>query len=68
MTNEQKKWIDNASYEELLERWRFAPVGVSNPLFQGDTGNYYSKVMAEKKQQISESAHVQASKAIGWKN
>ena len=51
MTNEQKKWIDNASYEELLERWRFAPVGVSNPLFQGDTGDYYSAVMKEKGRQ-----------------
>lgn len=66
MTDEQKKWIDKADYEELLQRWRFAPVG--NPLFQGDTGGYYRKVMAKKKQQICDSARVQASKAIGRGN
>jgi len=57
-----KKWIDNASYEELLRKWRFAPIG--DPYFQGETGDYYSKVMKEKKQNCD---HVQASKKIGWK-
>lgn len=66
MTDEQKRWIDKADYEELLQRWRFAPVG--NPLFQGDTGEYYRKIMTKKKQQICVSARVQASKAIGWGN
>ena len=28
MINEKiKKWIDNATYEQLLSRWRFAPIG-----------------------------------------
>ena len=47
MTPEQKKWIDEASYEDLLRKWRFAPAG--DPMFQGDTGEYYSKVMNEQR-------------------
>jgi hypothetical protein len=28
MTSEEiKQWIDNATFEELLEKWRNAPVG-----------------------------------------
>ena len=34
-----KAWIDGASYESLLERWRNAPVG--DPAFQGEAGRYY---------------------------
>lgn len=61
MNERNKSWIDNASYEELLYRWRFANIG--DPMFQGETGDYYSKVMQEKKQNVD---HVQASKNIGW--
>lgn len=61
MTPDQKRWIDSASYEQLLEKWRFAPVG--DPMFQGDTGDYYSDVMSQKR---SSCDHVQASKNIGW--
>jgi hypothetical protein len=63
MTPMQKEWIDNASYEELLTRWRFAPVG--SEWFQGECGEYYSKVMNEKKKQCD---HVKASKNVGWDN
>lgn len=59
-----KKWVDEASYEQLLSRWRFAPVGDS--FFQGDNGKYYVKVMAEKREQVGNSGHVAASKSIGW--
>lgn len=61
MNEQHKAWIDKASYEELLSRWRFASLG--DPMFQGETGDYYSKVMKEKRQN---SDHVQASKNIGW--
>ena len=61
MTDKQKEWIDTASYEQLLSRWRFAPAG--DLMFQGDTGDYYKKVMLEKKQSCD---HVQASKTVGW--
>lgn len=64
MTNEQmKEWIDNASYESLLSKWRFAPVG--SPWFQGEIGDYYSKAMAVKRS-ANPNAAVSASKAIGW--
>ena len=63
MTPEQKEWIDQASYEDLLRRWRFAPVG--DPFFQGDTGDYYSKIMGELRA-ADPAGHVAASKSIGW--
>ena len=63
MTDEQKVWIDNATYEQLLERWRFAACG--DPMFQGDAANHYSKVMQEKKSADPEGAAA-ASKRIGW--
>ena len=59
-----KMWIDGATYQELLDRWRFAPGG--SPLFQGETGDYYKKVMLEKKAALSADEQVAASKAIGW--
>lgn len=64
MTQEQKDWIDNASYEQLLSKWRYAPVG--DPMFQEETGDYYADVMKKKKEEIGHEAHVAASKRIGW--
>lgn len=64
MTPDQKEWIDTASYEELLRKWRYAPVG--DPMFQDDTGQYYSKQMAEKRKEIGNDEQVRASKNIGW--
>jgi len=61
MTEDQKTWIDEASYEELLRKWRFAELG--NSIFAGESGVYYSKIMHEKKANCD---HVQASKNIGW--
>lgn len=61
MTPKQQEWIDKASYEQLLEKWRFAPVG--DPMFKGDTGDYYIDMMRHKKENYD---HVQASKNIGW--
>ena len=64
MEDKDKKWIDNATYETLLRNRRFAPVG--SPLFQGDTGDYYSKVMWEKRDKLSNEKRVQASKNACW--
>jgi hypothetical protein len=60
---EMREWIDNADYEALLRKWRFAPPG--DPFFQGEIGQYYSKVMAEKRDADPAGA-VRASKRIGW--
>lgn len=63
MTTKQKNWIDNASYIQLLEHWRYAPVG--DTMFVGEAGSYYQKVMNEKKTQEPDGG-VAASKAVGW--
>ena len=64
VSQEKKDQINNMNYESMLRMWRFAPVG--NPIFQGDTGKYYAHVMAEKKKEVGDAAHVAASKSIGW--
>jgi hypothetical protein len=67
MTKEEMKhWIDKATYEDLLAKWRFARPG--EPFFQGEIGDYYAKVMARKREEVGNEAHVRASKAIGWGN
>ena len=63
MTEEEmRKWIDNASYEELLEKNRYAHVG--SPWFQGEIGTYFIKTMQIKKEEIGPAAAVRASKNI----
>jgi len=62
MTKEQKDFIDKASYLTLLKRWRFSAVG--DEIFQGKTGDYYAKVMAERRAEDPEAA-IRASKALG---
>jgi hypothetical protein len=65
MTDEQmREWIDKASYEQLLKQWRFAPFG--DPFFQGDIGDYYSKQLAKKRDEVGDEEHVRISKEIGW--
>jgi len=64
MDQATKERIDGMDYESMLRLWRNAPVG--EPLFQGETGDYFSKVMAEKRDALPEGAHVAASKKIGW--
>ncbi|HBC94343.1 MAG TPA: hypothetical protein DCZ10_15950 [Pelotomaculum sp.] len=60
LTEKSKKYIDSLSYESLLARWRFAPVG--DPWFQGETGDYWRKRMSEIKPQN----HAGISKRVGW--
>lgn len=62
-TEKMKNWIDNASYYQLLDRWRNAVSG--DPIFIGEVGLYYKKVMLEKKPSNQE--HTKISKEIGWK-
>lgn len=64
MTPEDKKWIDEAPLYQLLGAWRYHPAGSS--LFQGDTGEYYSKVMFKKRKENNQE-WVNASKTIGWR-
>ncbi len=61
LTEKLKKEIDEMDYASMLSQWRFAPVGT--PIFQGESGDYFLKVMAEKRKTTD---HVKVSKTIGW--
>lgn len=61
LTPELKTEIDAQSHYILLSRWRFAPVG--DPMFQGESGEYWSKRMAEKRSEDNAQA-VADSKAL----
>jgi hypothetical protein len=63
LTLENKKYIDSLDYRSLLSKWRFAPVG--DKWFQGETGDYWGKRMAELKETVD---YVAISKEIGWIN
>ena len=64
MNKATKAEIDAMPYESMLRLWRNAPAG--HPMFQGETGDYYSKRMAENRAEVGNAAHVAASKQIGW--
>ena len=66
MTPEQKQQIDNMSYEQMLRKVRFAPIG--DPFFLGGTelADYFAKRMSIKKAEVGQEGHVAASKRIGW--
>ena len=59
-----KEAIDEMSYHQMLYKWRHSPAG--HWYFQGETGEYYKKVMFEKKAQLENSEQVSISKSIGW--
>jgi len=61
---EMKRWIDEASYEALLTKWRFAVAG--DLFFQGEMGKYYSVMLGKKREEVGNSIHVTTSKKIGW--
>lgn len=64
LTEDVKEQINALNYFSLLERWRYAPVG--DPMFQGESGNYWWDRMEYLKSQPGglEEA-VRASKLLG---
>jgi len=67
MTQKQMKaWIDKATYEQLMAKWRFAPSG--DLFFQGELGEYYRAKLDEKRKLLSNIELVKISKQIGWNN
>ena len=64
LTEKTMKFIDDMSYEELLQKHRFAPSG--DPIFEGETGYYFSKRMGILRAALPEGEHAETSKRIGW--
>ena len=60
-----KDQIDHMTYKHMLSLWRYTPVGGNDLLFEGETGEYFSKSMAEKKKYVD---HVAISKIVGWRD
>jgi hypothetical protein len=61
---QMKAWIDGASYQQLLSKWRFEPVG--SPWFRDEIGDYYTAAMKRKREATPQAEQVAASKALGW--
>ena len=65
LTEKNKNYIDSLSYTQLLDHWRFAPIG--DKWFQGETGEYWKKRMKELREMPGgNEEHVRSSKLIGW--
>ena len=64
MNEKTRKYIDGLTLDQLLSKWRFAPIG--DPMLQGETGDYFSKVMSEKRKAAGDGAWTAASKSVGW--
>ena len=61
---QMKSWIDNASYEMLLSKWRFEPIG--SPWFCNEIGDYFVETMKKKREEILYDEQVETSKRLGW--
>lgn len=61
---EMIKWIDKATYQQLLGHWRFAEAG--DPFFMGEVGDYYKKRLSEKRDEVGHEEAVRVSKTLGW--
>lgn len=64
MNQRQQDWIDNASYEDLLRKARFAPIG--DPYFQGELGSYFMTAMMLRRANLPPGEHTTTSKRVGW--
>jgi len=60
MTDDEKKQIDEMPQYEMCKRWRYDTN--NHPLFQGDTGKYFEKVLFEKKGGFTP----EISRELGW--
>ena len=64
LTDDIKTTIDGMSYEEMLRAWRFAPVG--SLYLSGEVGEYFAKIMMERRHLVGRAQHTTISKLIGW--
>lgn len=49
MTEKQLQWLKQATREELLDRWRTAPLG--DPLVSGTNGRVFKRILFPKNRQ-----------------
>ena len=63
MDEKTKALIDAMTYEDLLRKWRFAPLG--DPMFVGETGKYFAERMEQKRTEEG-TDRVAVSKKVGW--
>ena len=59
-----RAWINGATTEELLRKWRFAPNG--DEFCTGEVGRYFDAVLKERRE-ADPAGYTAASKAVGWK-
>ncbi len=59
-----KDEIDNMSYDDMLRRWRFSPVG--DIMFAGEEGEYFEETFRERNKKLGDKGHCKASKRVGW--
>lgn len=64
ITKVQREEIDNMTYEQLLQKWRFAPAG--DRFFAGEVGIYFKEVFFKRRKTMDNKDLVKASKSIGW--
>ena len=57
-------WINAASLEDLLRKWRFEPP--PSPLFMGRVGEHYKTIMAIRRDELGPDAWTAASNKVGW--
>lgn len=58
------EWLEQASYEDILRRWRFAKVG--DPTFFGQNGGDYIRAMDKKRAALPPGEAARISKKVGW--
>ena len=63
LTPEVKKEIDDMTVYQLLQRWRFSPVG--DAMFEGESGDYYKQKLKKLREELPE-VYTNTSKRIGW--
>lgn len=64
MTDREKlDWINQASFEDLLRKWRFAPAG--DPFLKGHIGDHFNKIYCQRRNSLDPGEFTRISKKIG---
>ena len=66
MTPCQKRWIEDATYQDMLHHIRSAPPGDAMFVRDTEVANYFDVAFKRKREEVGLEGHVAASKAIDW--